>query len=143
MKSLLVLLALTLTTSAFARDNIRDGRLVTNSGGTIIRIEVGNERDTDSRATMKRMVQLERAVRELQNRVYDLEDDARPQTREQKVVTCALRTSFNGTFIGKATTKLEAQSIAIQQCERAQASFCDFNLSQRLTCEESIEVVRN
>jgi hypothetical protein len=139
MKSLLVLLALTLTTSAFARD----GRINTNDGGTIIRIEVGNDRDNDSRAMMKRMVQLERAVRELQNRVYDLEDDARPQTREQKIVTCALKTNFNGTFIGKAPTQIEAQTIAIQQCERANANFCDFNLSQTLRCEEAIEVVRN
>jgi len=139
MKSLLVLLALTLTTSAFARD----GRINTNDGGTIIRIEVGNDRESDTRETSKRIARLERAVRELQNRVYDLEDDQRPQTREQKVVTCALKTSFNGTFIGKASTKLEAQSIAIQQCEVAKASFCDFNLSQTLKCEESIEIVRN
>lgn len=143
MKSLLILLALTLTTSAFARDNNRDGRMGTNNGGTIIRIEVGSERDSDSRAVMRRMMQLERAVRELQNRVYDLEDDARPQTREQKIVTCALKSSFNGTFIGKASTQIEAQSIAIQQCERAKASFCDFALNQNLRCEESIEVVRN
>lgn len=141
MKSLLVLLALTLTASAFARDTYRDGRVGTNDGGTIIRIEVGNDRESDTRETSKRIARLERAVRELQNRVYDLEDDQRPQTREVKIYTCAVTTSFDGTFIGKATTELEARSIAIQRCDAAKANFCTFSSSMR--CDSSIEVVRN
>ncbi|MEA9354811.1 hypothetical protein SHI21_01265 [Bacteriovorax sp. PP10] len=138
MKSLLVLLALTLTTSAFARDNNRDGRMGTNDGGTIIRIEVGNDRDTDSRATMKRMIQLERAVRELQNRVYDLEDDARPQTREIKVYTCETTSDFGEGFLGApALTELEARSNAKKACmQRRSSMFCE-NVAR---CETRTEI---
>lgn len=141
MKSLLVLLALTVSVTAVARDDrYVDGRYTKNNGDTIIRIEVGNDRDTDTRAMMRRMVQLERAVRELQNRVYDLEDDARPQTREVRVFTCILPTSFNGTFIGKGSTEIEAKAEASRACEGGGASFC--GLHKITKCESSIEVVK-
>lgn len=110
MKSLLVLLALTVSVNATAKDDRDSGRYTKNDGGTIIRIEVGSDRDSDSRQMMRRMVQLERAVRELQNRVYDLEDDSKPQTREVKVYTCVLPTSFDGTFVGKGSTEIEAKA---------------------------------
>lgn len=138
MKSLLVLLAL--TTSAFARDNNRDGRMGTNNGVTIIRIEVGSERDSDSRAVMRRMMQLERAVRELQNRVYDLEDDARPQTREVRIYTCELTSNFGESYIGsQALTELEARNSAKNACtQRRNPMFCD----STPTCESRIEIQR-
>ena len=139
MKSLLVLLALTVSVTAMAKDD-RDGRYTKNDGDTIIRIEVGNDRDTDSPQMMRRMVQLERAVRELQNRVYDLEDDSRPQTYEVKVFTCVLPTSFDGTFIGKGSTEIEAKAEASRACERSGALFCGVNRISK--CESSVEVVR-
>lgn len=140
MKSLLVLLALTLTTSAFARETNRDGRFNTNDGGTIIRIEVGNDRDTDSRQMMRRMVQLERAVRELQNRVYDLEDDARPQTREVRIYTCETSSDFGDSHIGlPALTEIEARSNAKKACmQRRNAMFCE----NTVRCETRIETQR-
>lgn len=141
MKSLLVLLALTLTTSAFARDYNRDGRVNTNDGGAIIRIEVGNERDNDSRAMMRRMVQLERAVRELQNRVYDLEDDARPQTREVRIYTCEMNSDFNELGIGApALTEIEARENARIACVKKanHEMFC----RNTPRCETRIEIQR-
>lgn len=140
MKSLLVLLALTLTTSAFARETNRDGRFNTNDGGTIIRIEVGNDRDTDSRQMMRRMVQLERAVRELQNRVYDLEDDARPQTRDVRIYTCEMTSDFGDTSIGaSALTELEARKNAENACGKVRhPMFCD----NTPRCEMRIETQR-
>lgn len=136
MKSLLVLLALTLTTSAFARD----GRINTNDGGTIIRIEVGNDRENDSRAMMRRMVQLERAVRELQNRVYDLEDDARPQTREVKIYTCHTYSDFGDSAIGApAFTEMEARNNAKLACSKNRHEmFC----RNEAKCEMRIEYQR-
>lgn len=139
MKSLLVLLALTLTTSAFARGD-RDGRTNTNDGGTIIRIEVGNDRENDSRAMMKRMVQLERAVRELQNRVYDLEDDARPQTREVRIYTCETASNFGEGYIGlPSLSELEAKNNARNACQQKRHSmFCE----NAIRCETRIEIQR-
>ena len=125
MKSLFVLLALTLSVSAIAKDT-NNGRYTKNDGGTIIRIEVGNDRDTDSRKMMSRMVQLERAVRELQNRVYDLEDDSRPATREVKVYTCEITSSFGASYLGSpALTELEAKNSAKKACTKNEsAMFC-------------------
>lgn len=140
MKSLLVLLALTVSVTAMAKDDRYSGSFTKNDGGTIIRIEVGSERDTDSRQMIKRMVQLERAVRELQNRVYDLEDDSRPQTREERVYTCVLSTSFDLTFIGKGSTEIEAKAQANKACQAAGASFC--GVHRIVGCESSIEIVR-
>ena len=125
MKSLLVLLALTLSVTAIAKDT-NNGRYTKNNGETIIRIEVGNDRDTDSRKMMYRMVQLERAVRELQNRVYDLEDDSRPATREVRVYTCEITSSFGASYLGSpALTELEAKNSAKNACtQNESAIFC-------------------
>lgn len=140
MKSLLVLLALTISVTAMARDDRNDGRYTKNDGGTIIRIEVGNDRDTDSRQMMRRMVQLERAVRELQNRVYDLEDDSRPQTREVKIYTCEVTSNFGESFIGApALTELEARNSAKTECaKKRNPMFCE----NTTRCESRIEIRR-
>jgi len=139
MKSLLVLLALTVSVTAMARDD-RDGRYTKNDGGTIIRIEVGNERDTDSRQMMRRMVQLERAVRELQNRVYDLEDDARPSVREVRIYTCEVTSNFGDSHLGSpALTELEAKNSAKLACsQRRNPMFCE----NTPVCESRIETRR-
>lgn len=103
--------------------------------------DVGNERDTDVRGMAHRMAKLERAVRELQNRVYDLEDDARPIEREVKVVTCVMNTTFNGAFIGKSSTEIEARANTINNCKKGgREAFCSTN---QIKCETSVEIVRN
>ena len=139
MKSLIVLWALTISVTAMAKDD-RGGRYTKNDGSTIIRIEVGSEGDTDSRNMNRRMVQLERAVRELQNRVYDLEDDSRSQTREVRIFTCVIPTPFEGTFIGKGTTELEAKAEAAKACEKSGSLSC--NINRIKNCESAIEIVR-
>jgi len=150
LKTLLVLLALSLSVTSFAGDrdgrNDRDprngggGRIDLRDGTTIVRIDIGDERETDSRAMMKRVANLERAVRELQNRVYDLEDDARPTTREVTVWTCSLPTSFDGTFVGKGKTETEARAAASNACTAKRSPFCsDFNIKK---CEATKEIER-
>lgn len=139
MKTILVLLALSLSFSAMARDE--RGSIELRDGKTILRIDVGNERDQDSRAMARRIVNLERAVRELQNRVYDLEEDTRPvYSREVVVHVCALKTSFNGTFIGKASSETESRASVVQKCKNGGAAFCE---STPINCERTVEIVRN
>lgn len=138
MKKSLVLFTLALiSTSTFAKDYT--GGMSLRDGSRIIRIDIGKENDSDTRQLSKRVLQLERAVRELQNRVYDIEEDSRPSYREVKVVTCVLPTSFNGTFIGKASTEVEARALAVNNCKKGRGSFCNDNSITR--CETSTEVV--
>ena len=98
------------------------------------------ERDTDARSQSQRVVRLERAVRELQNRVYDLEDSSRTSRREVTIYTCTLPTSFEGTFIGKATTLAEARAITVNQCNQGGGFPCRDGRIE--TCEKSSEVIR-
>lgn len=137
MKSILVLLALTVSVSAFARD--QRGRVELNNGQTIIRIDVGNERDTDSRAMAMRMAKLERAVRELQNRVYDLEDDSRPLTREVKIHICTSTSNFDDRNVGDpALTETEARASALKACAKTRhPMFCE---EDNVRCESRIEI---
>jgi hypothetical protein len=135
MKKFITALALVLSTATFARDY---GTISLNDGKNILRINIGNERDSDSRQLVQRITRLERAVRELQNRVYDLEDEANPTRREIKIITCILTTSAYGSFIGKGRTEAEARANASNSCERGGAPYCsDRNIKR---CEASIEI---
>jgi hypothetical protein len=143
MKTILVLLALSLSVSAMAQDR-GHGRLSLRDGSTIIRVNVGSDRENDSRENAKRIANLERAVRELQNRVYDLEDDARPTTREVKVYTCSLTSAFKGAYIGKGRSEVEARADAMQRCTMAaddrSAFFCG---EERIKgCQATVEIER-
>ena len=139
MKKTLVLLALTLiSTTSFAQDY---GNITLSDGNTIFRIDVGNDREADSRRLSQRVNRLERAVRDLQNRIYDLEDNSRPTQREVTIYTCVLPTSFIGTYIGKAQTVVEARAQAVNSCSRAGGGIsCQDSLIDR--CEKSIEIQR-
>jgi hypothetical protein len=152
MKKMLTILALlTIATSAIAddrrngpRDDRRDGprdqrEIELNDGKRIIRIDIGNDRD-EGRELTQRLLRLERAVRELQNRVYDLEDDARAP-RQVKVTTCLLKTPFDGTFTGKGANELEARKNAVAQCIPT-VSFVFCNDSNIKVCSETIETIR-
>ena len=138
MKKIIAILTLVLlSTATFAGDY---GTIGLNDGKNILRIDIGNERDVDSRQLAQRITRLERAVRELQNRVYDLEDEAIPARREVKIFTCTLPTSFDGTFVGRGKTQGEARAEASNNCKEGGASFC--NDSDIKSCESSIEIER-
>ena len=111
----------------------REGRIVLRDGNSTVRINV-NERS----AMEIRMRLLEEAVRDLQAQVYDLRDDAR--TREVVLNVCTMSTTFNGSFIGKASTPIEAEAQARNSCHASRREyFCDSN---RVLCQRSIEVIR-
>ena len=133
MKKFLAVMIVLTASSVFAQD------YSPSEGRRIIRIEVGNERNNnDSREMGQRIMRLERAVRELQNKVYDLEETT-PRSREVTVITCSLPTSFDGIFIGKASTETEARANAVNNCKRSGAAFCDDRYIRR--CETSRETV--
>lgn len=126
----LLLVATTLTATAQTR-NRDTGRIELGDGNTTVRISVNERQDLNLRVRM-----LEEAVRDLQAQVYDLRDQ--PRSRVVSSMVCALRTNFDGTFIGKASTRLEAESIARSKCKDARASFCS---STEVQCEKQDEVI--
>ena len=125
-KTMMLVFALMLTTmslGAFARDD-----------RPMIRISVTQDRNQDLH---KRIQRLEEAVRDLQDMVYDLQDDRRDRVVREHV--CVLKTSFDGSFIGRGSTKIEAEANAVSACKRSRASFCE---SVKQTCDISEVVVR-
>lgn len=137
-----LLLAIVLSSvSAFAQrdrdhrnNNNGRGSVILRDGRTIVRIDVGEENDREMALRIRR---LEQAVRDLQAQVYDLRD-TEPRTRVVTTHICSMTTTFDGTFVGKATSKIEATAITRQKCEQADASFCSSNT---VTCEQIQEQV--
>lgn len=128
-KTILIMMTLLMAVSslsAFAR-NDRDDR-------PIIRISVGQDRNQDAH---KRIQRLEEAVRDLQDMVYDLQDDRRDRVINEHV--CVLKTNFDGSFIGKGSTKIEAEANAVAACRRGGAAFCE---RTKQNCEVSQVRVR-
>ena len=134
MKVLFALLMIVTSMAASAQYRPeREGRIILRDGNSTVRISV-NERS----AMEIRMRLLEEAVRDLQAQVYDLRDE--PRTREVAIQICSLATSFNGTFIGKASTALEAEANARNSCHASRKEqFCNV---LRVTCQRSIESIR-
>lgn len=124
----LVLVVASLTASAQNRrnDDRLDGRIIFRDGRSTVRISVNERNDVNLRIRM-----LEEAVRDLQAQVYDLRD-AEPRTRVVTTHVCSMSTSFNGTFIGKASSRVEAEAVTRQNCNRSRESFCSSN---RVNCE--------
>jgi hypothetical protein len=136
MKALIALAILAISISSFAQSrggSRSDSRIDLGGGRTTVRIDLGTRTDMDQNARIR---MLEEAVRDLQYQVYDLRDQ--PQTTVVRTNVCSLKTSFDGTFIGKAATRVEAEADARNKCERARAGFCG---STKVNCEIVEEVV--
>lgn len=95
--------------------------------------ERGYDYESHYRANRKlreRVRNLELAVRQLQDTVYDLqnaEPTPPPVTTPQTQYSCILKT-HKGTFTGIGLTKLEATGKAAQQCEsKIDAFWCDID----------------
>jgi hypothetical protein len=131
MKTLIAFLAIISSLSAFAqsRGGEIDGRIILNNGSSTVRISINERNDVHQRLRL-----LEEAVRDLQDQVFDLRD--RPRREARSMVVCSLKTTFEGTFIGKAPTKLEAEAEVRNKCEDARAAFCS---SAKVVCESVVE----
>ena len=117
MKSLLLVIALILFFPAAQAQRPSD----------VIRIEIPrNERgyeDYSNRELRRRVYQLERAVRQLQERVFELEYNkpgASP-TPEQSEWTCRID-SMGKIFVSSAKTKSKAMAEVISKCSAATSS---------------------
>jgi hypothetical protein len=130
----LIFLCSSLTASAqqSGRNRGESGRIVLRDGQTTVRISVNDNDQLQYRVRL-----LEEAVRDLQAQVYDLRDSEQ-RTRIIKTFVCSMVTPFNGTFIGKASTKTEAEAITRQKCSIARVSFCSSNV---VNCEAVTEEV--
>jgi hypothetical protein len=136
MKTLMALIFLcsSLTSSAqrSGRNGGESGRIILRDGQTTVRISVNDNDQLHYRVRL-----LEEAVRDLQAQVYDLRDSEQ-RTRIVKSFVCSMVTSFNGTFIGKASSKIEAEAITRQKCGEARVIYCSSNV---VKCEVVTEEV--
>ncbi|CAN5643583.1 hypothetical protein BH10BDE1_BH10BDE1_11680 [soil metagenome] len=89
----------------------------------VIRIEVGDKTGSSKEELERRVWDLERAVRQLQNRIYDLESD-RSRTAGKKT-TCSLE-SFGKVFNATEDTEMAAKAKVLKACADATNSIhCD------------------
>jgi len=133
MKTLIAMLVLVTATTSFAQSRRDNGRIEIGNGRSTVRITVNDRVDSNQNERIRR---LEEAVRDLQNQVYDLRDQ--PQTTIVRMNVCSLKSTFDGTFIGKASTRIEAEAEARNKCERARVNFCS---TTRVNCEVVDELV--
>ncbi len=139
MKKLVALVLTLVSISAFAqRDGGRggrsDGRLDIGDGRSIIRIDIGDDRD--DRDMLRRLHRMEQAVRELQDQVYQL-STLPPAPRTIDVYVCSGRFDMvrGGVIIEKASSKTEAQAKVIRTCaqrDNGSTFWCD---RSSITCE--------
>lgn len=112
MKFIVAMLISVVTVSAFAQSRVRNGNIDLGNGRSTIRIEIGDDRD--DREMLRRVRNLERAVRDLQDQVYQLQ--AQPRTITLNV--CSANFFSVGTIIGKAESRIEAVASVMDQCNR-------------------------
>ncbi len=97
-KLLIALLSLSFMATAYAQDRGRvSGTIRIGDGTDVVRININNDRNNN---TNKRLKRLERAVRQLQNRVYELEDGP---TSQESSYNCSVKTCRQSASIHSAT----------------------------------------
>lgn len=89
----------------------------------IVRIEVGrNDGNVSNDELRRRVWELERAVQQLQMRVFSLEVTGAqrpasvPAEPAQPKVTCFIKTPFDGTFSATESTETAAKAAAMEKC---------------------------
>jgi hypothetical protein len=117
--------ALTVLVGAFASS--QPARADTDA---FIEVLIGGAR---SDRTESRVERLERAVRQLQNRVFYLEEELYTRSnrpRPQRGFVCSLKDDLHGEiFLGRGRTQVEAVAMAQQSCvtRHGFAMWCDGN----------------
>lgn len=94
--------------------------------GGVVRIEIGKEKDLTQREVWRRVWMLERAVAQLQERVFQLEGrpptSTTPGVNPKDMTTCYIRTPFNGTYTATEATETAARAKAIEACSAKASS---------------------
>ena len=115
MKKLMALVMLTVLVGAqtsSAKPLDASGEITLRDGSNTVLISVGDRRN-DRRSDRDRLRRLERAVRDLQYRVYELEGSG----QRDILYTCKYK-AFSKVFYGQASTIGTAERIAEEKCTR-------------------------
>jgi hypothetical protein len=88
-----------------------------------------NELQMENARLRERVLRLEMAVRQLQERTFSLEvTGSRPAPAPAKEFACYIKTTFNGTVMAKGSSEAEARAGALKACDDKDGGF---------SCEES------
>lgn len=109
--SMLIFTALTISTPSYAKTDTQ----------SIVRIDIGEENYSDTAVSKKelyrRLYRLEKAVKQLQERVFELEIGSDLQTsKDKKAFTCFIKTGFKGTFTSTKNSLTAAKADVMKQC---------------------------
>lgn len=98
----------------------------------VFRIDFGQVKDRD-RDLQWRVSQLERAVDQLQRKVFELQFNNPPSRPGSNWTTCFIKTPFDGTFSATEPTETAARARAVERCEQNKKGsiFCE---ARHLTC---------
>ncbi len=120
-----------MSVSAFAQSRVRNGNIDLGNGRSTIRIEIGDDRD--DREMLRRVRNLESAVRDLQDQVYQLQS----QPRTISLHVCSANIFSVGTIVAKAESRIESIASVMAQCDRRGGGiFCK---ERDIRCEVSVE----
>jgi len=88
-----------------------------NDDKKIIVIDVGSEEKTSKKDLEKRIYRLEKAVRQLQDRVFDLEvENSDLRDDNKKKFTCYIKTNMKGTFTSTQKSLTQAKADVMKKC---------------------------
>lgn len=83
----------------------------------VIIIDVGNEERSSKKDLEKRIYRLEKAVRQLQERVFDLEvENGGLKEDNKKKFTCYIKTNMKGTFTTTQSSLTQAKAEVMRKC---------------------------
>jgi len=83
----------------------------------VIIIDAGSEEKSSKRDLEKRLYRLEKAVRQLQERVFDLEvENGNLKDDNKKKFTCYIKTNIKGTFTTTQNSLTQAKAEVMKKC---------------------------
>lgn len=101
----------------------------------VFRIEMGKSKNYSERELRLRVEMLERAVEQLQRKVFDLQTRPGYEDTRYKMTTCYLKTPFDGTFMATEPTETAAKARTLEKCnQKANGSKSIFCKEEELKC---------
>ena len=82
----------------------------------LFRVVIGRESDRSSADLARRVTFLERAVYQMQERVFNLEAKPVSVVAPSTFTTCYIKTPFNGTFTATEPTEMAARANTMKKC---------------------------
>ena len=109
------------TTTLFAQATVADDYVEVKEGRykgeKVVYIDLGSESKSSRRDLEKRIYRLEKAVRQLQERVFELEiENGELKDDKVKKTTCYIKTNSKGVFTSTQKSMTQARAEAMQKC---------------------------